>query len=348
MNPLTELLELLVALGVAPRLAVVGASDRTAALLAHAGFAGTPDDASRAQLEASIAGTPSDGLEVAALDGADGARLGWLALWAPEPPKTLVAITKAVRAVLLARTELATMKHDLARADRLAMAGQLSAGLAHELGTPLAVVTGRARQLVAGTIPPEQLVETAKTIVEQSERMAGIIRQVLDYSRRRGPRPSRYDVRTVLRQCVALLEPLASKKRVRLAFTDPGAAVVLSFDGSQLMQVMTNLVANAIAATAADGAVSLRLLEPAERTPPADAGLAVGRFAGLVVEDTGHGVNPEHLTRLFEPFFTTKATGEGTGLGLSVATSIVRDHGGWIGVESTRGVGTVFTVYLPG
>lgn len=241
---------------------------------------------------------------------------------------------------------LALTRRQLERADRLAMVGRLAAGIAHELGTPLSVVAGRARQLAAGTVPAAETATAAKNIAEQADRMAGIIRQLLDYARRRGPRPGRFDIRTLLRQSVALLEPVAQRKQVRLLLADLPVARVVQFDGSQMMQVMTNLVANAVQATAAGGLVTISL-EEAELAPPEETGLATRRYVGIRVKDTGAGIKPEHLSQVFEPFFTTKDTGEGTGLGLSVAQGIVRDHDGWVAVESQLGQGSSFIVHLP-
>ncbi|MBL8934731.1 MAG: HAMP domain-containing histidine kinase [Archangium sp.] len=276
--------------------------------------------------------------------------LGMLAVWRTAGsgiPPALEALGRHVGHALDCEREAITLRRSVERADRLAMVGQLAAGLAHELGTPLTVVSGRARQLAAGAIPPEQAPEAARTIAEQSERMATIIRQVLDYARRRGPKPGRYDVRTVMLQAVGLLGPVAARKQVTLGFSDPGTPRVISFDGSQVLQVMTNLVANAIGATPPGGKVELSMADAPGKTPPPETGLGPGTFVALRVQDTGVGIATEHLTRVFEPFFTTKETGEGTGLGLSVSLSIIRDHDGWIDVDTTRGAGTCFTVYLP-
>lgn len=278
------------------------------------------------------------------------ASLGMLAVWrttGSDIPPALEALGRHVGHALACEREAIALRRSVERADRLAMVGQLAAGLAHELGTPLTVVSGRARQLAAGAIPPEQAPEAARTIAEQSERMAAIIRQVLDYARRRGPRPGRYDVRTVMLQAVGLLGPVAARKRVALGFSDPGTPRIIAFDGSQVLQVMTNLVANAIGATPSGGKVELSMADASGKTPPPETGLAPGNFVALRVQDTGVGIATEHLTRVFEPFFTTKETGEGTGLGLSVSLSIIRDHDGWIDVDTTRGAGTCFTVYLP-
>lgn len=274
---------------------------------------------------------------------------GMLAVWGTGAaiPPTLEALGRHVGRALECERETIALRRSVERADRLAMVGQLAAGLAHELGTPLTVVSGRARQLAAGAIPPEQAPEAARTIAEQAERMATIIRQVLDYARRRGPRPGRYDVRTVMLQAVGLLGPVAARKQVALGFSDPGTPRIIAFDGSQVLQVMTNLVANAIGATPSGGKVELAMRDALGKTPPPETGLSAGNFVALTVQDTGVGIATEHLTRVFEPFFTTKETGEGTGLGLSVSLSIIRDHDGWIDVDTTRGAGTCFTVYLP-
>ncbi len=245
------------------------------------------------------------------------------------------------------RTKLNAVREQLERADRMAMVGRLGAGIAHELGTPLAVVAGRARQLASGQLGGDQVAMTARTIAEQADRMAGIIRQLLDFARRRGPRLGRFDARTLLRQAFALLEPVAARKGVRLEVDELPTPQVARFDGSQMLQVLTNLVMNAVQATPPGGAVRLALSEGVA-TPPESTGLEPRSWVRLHVIDSGVGIAEENLARVFEPFFTTKDTGEGTGLGLSVAQGIVRDHDGWIAVESQRGQGSTFTVHLPG
>ncbi|MDP3236718.1 MAG: HAMP domain-containing sensor histidine kinase [Myxococcales bacterium] len=351
MSPHDELLASALAVVGGARAALLLTDERGAQLVATVGFTTPPALDTMPELFSAQAGLVSTpGFIGAPLLSTDGRPLGALGVWhAVTTPSSepFAAVARLGAALLTTQRETAALRLKLERADRLAMVGQLAAGLAHELGTPLTVVAGRARQLLAGSIPPEQAADAARTIVEQSERMTGIIRQVLDYARRRGPRPGRYDVRTLMRQCVGLLEPVAAKKAITLSFVDPGEPRLLDFDGSQLMQVMMNLVANAIAATPPSGRVELSTRLERDVTPPPNTGLSRRDFTALEVRDTGAGVSAEHLDRLFEPFFTTKETGEGTGLGLSVAQSIVRDHEGWIGVDSTRGAGTVFIVYLP-
>jgi signal transduction histidine kinase len=278
---------------------------------------------------------------VLAVSGAQAAEL------VPAFAAQVAALLLAQRAVEAERADRLAMKRQLERADRLATVGRLAAGIAHELGTPLAVVAGRARQLSSGSVAGAQVAATARTIADQADRMTTIIRQLLDFARRREPRLGRFDIRTLLRQTAGLVEQVAQRREVQVVLADMPVARAVQFDGSQMMQVMTNLLVNAIQATPAGGRVTVAMCDE-EVTPPVETGLEAGRYVKVSVTDTGSGIAPENLSRVFEPFFTTKDTGEGTGLGLSVAQGIVRDHEGWVAVESQVGQGSTFNVYLPG
>ena len=117
-------------------------------------------------------------------------------------------------------------------------------------------------------------------------------------------------------------------------------------DAGQIQQALANLVVNGIQAMATGGRLTVSIAQ-VEAHPPADVGGASAVFARVAVEDKGKGIPPDLVPRIFEPFFTTKDVGEGTGLGLSVAYGIARDHGGWIAVDSTPGKGSRFELYLP-
>jgi signal transduction histidine kinase len=225
------------------------------------------------------------------------------------------------------------------RADRLAAVGRIAAGLAHELGTPIHVVSERAKMARAGEVEPEDLPRTLDIIIEQAARIAGTIRQVLDLTRQQPPNRSRIDLGLLLASTRELLTPLAQKKSIELVVEAPEAAAEL-VDANQIRQVLMNLVMNAIHAMNTPGHIWLRLREEAGPAPGTGGWL-------LTVEDQGAGIAPEHLGRIFEPFFTTKPVGDGTGLGLSIAAGIVQEHGGSIEVESVPGHGTTFSVRLP-
>jgi signal transduction histidine kinase len=234
----------------------------------------------------------------------------------------------------------------LRHADRLRTVGSLASGLAHELGTPLNVVLGRAEMIAADPEAPEEAREGARIVAEQSRRMSTILRQLLDFARRRPAHREPVDLRALARETVELLRPAARKRSVDLRLVegmDPGR---VSADAGQLQQVLTNLLLNALQASPEGSRVELSLGR--ERAhPPHGLDGSEGEHAVLRVEDQGHGIAPAHLAHVFDPFFTTKDVGEGTGLGLSVSYGIVRDHGGWIEVESEPGHGAVFRVLLP-
>ena len=238
---------------------------------------------------------------------------------------------------------LAQLRH----ADRLATVGRLAAGLAHELGTPLNVVLARGKQMAgAGTLAPSEVSDKARIIVEQAERMTKLIRQLLDFARKRELEPTDVDLRDLVTRAAKLLDPIARKGGLALDVTGDPGPVMARVDLEQMTQVVMNLVMNAVHASSPGGAISIKL-DRARAVPPAEDGRGELPCTRIAVRDEGAGIPPEALPHIFEPFFTTKDIGEGTGLGLSVAYGIVKDHGGWIDVASRPGEGSAFTVWLP-
>jgi two-component system, NtrC family, sensor kinase len=221
------------------------------------------------------------------------------------------------------------------RADRLVSLGRIAAGLAHELGTPIHVVSERAKMARQGEVEPGDLPRTLDIIIEQTARIAGTIRQVLDLARQQPPNRSTTNLRLLLDSARELLTPLAQKKSIQIVIEAPEQAPAL-LDASQIRQVVMNLVMNAIHAMDRPGTILLALNEADD-----------GRTWLLEVKDQGAGIAPENLVRIFEPFFTTKPVGEGTGLGLSIVAGIVQEHGGTIQVSSEPAQGSTFSVRLP-
>ncbi|HEY1533216.1 MAG TPA: HAMP domain-containing sensor histidine kinase [Polyangiaceae bacterium] len=233
----------------------------------------------------------------------------------------------------------------LRHADRLTTVGKLASGLAHELGTPLNVIEARADMIASGETSPDESKDYARVIREASERMTRLIRQLLDFARPCIATPAPHRVFELAKKTVEMLSPLASRKRVQLTATDLAPGIRALVDPDHLQQVLTNLLVNAIQAMDHPGTVALCVAGVRAR-PPADHGRPEGDFVRVEVRDEGSGILDEHIAHLFEPFFTTKDVGSGTGLGLAVAYGIVRDHGGWIDVESEPGKGSVFQVLL--
>ncbi|MEZ4394568.1 MAG: ATP-binding protein [Polyangiales bacterium] len=234
----------------------------------------------------------------------------------------------------------------LEHADRLTTVGKLAAGIAHELGTPLHVIAQRARMVVEREVEGDAARDKARIILEQTDRMTVIIRQLLDFARRRGPQSAVRDVCALAGNVVSLLAPLAQKRGVEVTLTRPEGAVDAMIDDGQIQQVLTNLVVNGIDAMPRGGRLTVTVAR-AHLAPPEEQGAAPAACASVEVRDEGEGIAEDVLPHIFEPFFTTKDVGEGTGLGLSVAYGLVREHGGWIAVDSRAGQGTRFTVYLP-
>jgi signal transduction histidine kinase len=237
----------------------------------------------------------------------------------------------------------------LRHAERLTTVGRLASSVAHELGTPLNVVAGRARLIVEDEHDARA---HAGIIIDQAERMTKIIRQLLDYARRRPPQKEEQDLVPLASDVLPLLATLASKKQIELRFATEAAAAPVTADRTQVQQALTNLIVNAIQASADGGVVDVTLRSGRGRRPAAarerdHAGTAEVDGFEVTVRDHGPGMPPEVLARVFEPFFTTKPVGESTGLGLSVAHDIVDEHGGWIAAESEAGRGSRFAMFLP-
>lgn len=249
------------------------------------------------------------------------------------------------RASVEAEARIATIEQ-LRHADRLRTVGQLASGVAHELGTPLNVVTGRASLIMSGRLGSEGILESAGIIKSQAERMAGIIRQLLDFSRCSTPHRVEVDLRMIVRETTKILESLSKKHAVELIVSENPHAMTACVDTGQIQQVLTNLIVNAIQATPSGGRVTVAVTKESCAAPRGTPGGSQEYFC-LSVEDTGQGIAEDVRERLFEPFVTTKEVGQGTGLGLSIAYGIVQEHGGWIDVQSEVGRGSRFRVYLP-
>lgn len=246
-----------------------------------------------------------------------------------------------------AATERVMLQEALRHGDRLRSVGQLAASVAHELGTPLGTVAGYARMIERGSIEGDAAKKGARVIAEQAERMAEQIRTMLDFGRL-STSSTRivHDLRFSARKAADMLAPLAQKHGA-IVELELGETPMLSIvDPNQMLQVVTNLMMNAIESMPEGGPVVVRT-SIVEHDPPADVPERSEHYVCVTIEDRGVGIEPSDLEHVFDPFFTSKSEGEGTGLGLSVVRGIVRDHGGFIEVESHAQVGTTFRVYFP-
>jgi signal transduction histidine kinase len=235
----------------------------------------------------------------------------------------------------------------LRHTDRLATLGRLSAGMAHELGTPLNVIAGRAKLIGTAELSAADISRSAKIIGEQAERMTGIMQQLLSFARRGKTRKQPVDLNSVLRAVVPLLEPLIHTQQIELKLQQSSNPLQADADHGQLLQVLLNLCLNGIQAMPDGGVLELSCAVGEEVQPPANLAGTADRWLQMQVRDHGRGIEPEDLQHIFDPFFTTKDVGQGTGLGLSISYGIIEEHGGWIQVDSSPGTGSCFSVFLP-
>ena len=237
---------------------------------------------------------------------------------------------------------LERMRH----AERLASVGRFASGIAHELGTPLNVVSARAKMIASDLQEPPQTRAHARVIGEQASRMTDMIRQLLDLSRRRSTRMGAVNVAQCVRTAAEMLSPVASSRSVAIDVAAPPTPLVVRLDPGEAQQVITNVILNAVQASHEGGRVRVSV-EERQAAPPSVRGGGDGRYVRILVADEGEGIAAEDLPHVFEPFYTTKGPGEGTGLGLAIAEGIVQDAGGWIEVRSERGRGTEMAIHLP-
>ncbi|MGH7512970.1 MAG: PAS domain S-box protein [Gemmatimonadales bacterium] len=237
----------------------------------------------------------------------------------------------------------------LRQADRLESIGRLAGGVAHEANNQMTVVLG-ATAFLQHRLRDLQAREDVEHIRRAAQRTAAITQQLLAFSRRQILQVQTVDLNDVVGQ----LEPVLRRalgETSRLAIRlDPDLGTVKA-DRGQLDQVLLNLALNARDAMAEGGRLTIETANVTLDTGYVEAkgleGMSPGRYAMLMVSDTGHGMDRATLDHVFEPFFTTKAVGEGTGLGLATVYGIVRQSGGFIWAYSEPGLGTAFKIYLP-
>ncbi len=222
------------------------------------------------------------------------------------------------------------------QSERLALIGQLSANVAHELNNPLQGIVTYSYLLLEDEESRSSTKDSIEKIVGQANRCRDIIRGLLDFSRQRKPDKTLSDLNSVLSDCVSLLENQSIFHNIQINITLQENLPLLVCDPSQIERVFINLIINAAEAMDGNGQLALetRYSSPEE-------------FIKIVISDTGHGISPEDFDKIFDPFFTTKDIGHGTGLGLAISYGIIKAHRGTISVESELEKGTSFTIRLP-
>jgi two-component system NtrC family sensor kinase len=238
--------------------------------------------------------------------------------------------------VRLLEVEERRLEEQLRQTEKLVALGELVAGVAHEVNNPLTGISAFAELLLEEGLPNEEQTESVRLIKKEASRAGRVIRDLLVFSRKSGPRHGPVDLNALVEQTLRLRAYGLRASEIRIECELNHELPLIEGDDAKLQQVVLNLVVNAEHAMLRSPERRLLL-----RTCHRDDSIV------LEVADTGEGMTPEIRRRIFEPFFTTKPEGTGTGLGLSVSYGIVRAHGGDLSVESAPGVGSTFRVVLP-
>jgi two-component system NtrC family sensor kinase len=234
--------------------------------------------------------------------------------------------------------ELEVHQDQLVQSRKIAAVGTLTSGIAHELNNPInnIVLTAESLKEDFRNMSPDESLGLIQDILVQSERAAEIVKGLLDFSRTEHPEFEALNISTVIQDTLKLVRNQLTLSGINVEEDMPADLPPIYGENKSLQQVFLNLFINAIQAMLDGGTLGVRARLSGD-----------GRWMVIDVQDTGVGIDPEHLSQIFDPFYTTKQVGRGTGLGLSVTYGIVEKHGGHIEVKSRKGEGATFTVTLP-
>ena len=245
-------------------------------------------------------------------------------------------------------TELRTLKENFAQSQKMQAIGQLAGGVAHDFNNVLTAIIGYSDLLLANHRPTDPSFQDIMQIKQNANRAAGLVRQLLAFSRRQTLRPEVLQLGDVLSELQLMMRRLVGEK-VSLELRHGRDLWLVKADINQFEQVVINLVVNARDAMPNGGKIELRTanLASTDTAKLNEKSLPAADYVMIEVADTGTGIPDDVREKIFEPFFTTKEVGKGTGLGLAMVYGIVKQTGGYVFCNSTVGVGTIFRILLP-
>ncbi|EFO30747.1 PAS domain-containing protein [Roseibium sp. TrichSKD4] len=249
----------------------------------------------------------------------------------------------------LETTQQRTLEAQFAQSQKMQAIGQLAGGVAHDFNNVLTAIIGFSDLLLASHRPTDPSFQDIMNIKQNANRAAGLVRQLLAFSRRQTLRPQQLALNDVLADLSILLDRLLGEK-VELQVIHGRDLWPVMADLNQLEQVIVNLAVNAGDAMADGGKLTIRTTNvSAEESTKFEntRGMPPGEYALVEVEDTGHGIPADVMQKIFDPFFSTKEVGKGTGLGLSTVYGIVKQTGGFVFCTSEVDIGTTFRLFLP-
>jgi two-component system NtrC family sensor kinase len=247
--------------------------------------------------------------------------------------------TRTLEDEVAKKTEEIKKTHaSLVQTEKLASLGRMAAGVAHEINNPLTGVVTFAHLLLKRVPPESEDAEDINVIIEQADRCARIIKNLLMFARAGATEKGEVNINDVLNKAIFMLKNQEKFYNIKFKIDQHPSPLMTFGDFSQFQQIFLNMLINAADAMNERGTISVATRKIAENAKP---------YAEIEFTDSGCGIKKEDMSKLFEPFFTTKPAEKGTGLGLSVSHGIVAQYGGNIKVESKEGEGTSFFVRLP-
>lgn len=228
-----------------------------------------------------------------------------------------------------------TAEPDYGRLEKLTNIGQIAAGMAHELNTPLGAIILSAEHVMEA-VEDQDIVQEASRIRSRAEHCSKVVRELLGYVRPDDQGRKSYGLLKIVEKVTDLISWDARRKNIELTVLKEDGDAIVECNENQIEQLMFNLVANASHAIGTNGKIEISFRRD-----------QLLNRVYIVTTDSGSGITPENITKIFDPFFTTKPGAQGTGLGLALCKKIVLEHGGDISVKSKVGVGTTFEVWMP-
>ena len=242
-------------------------------------------------------------------------------------------------------TEKVELERQVRQAEKLAAVGQLTTGLAHEIGTPLNVIMGRAEYMLRKMSPEDPLRENLERIIDQIERITKLVQQLLGFARPKPLRVRSMHLAPIIKEMLGLFGHQIVQQGITTALQWSDDLPEVMADADQIQQVLFNITLNAVQAMPRGGSLTIRANRTIRRQQREDP--LKDQYLKVEIADTGPGIPADQVQKIFDPFFSTKDVGKGSGLGLTVSYSIMKEHGGWIDVKSRVGEGSVFGLYFP-
>jgi signal transduction histidine kinase len=248
--------------------------------------------------------------------------------------KTVVVNVGDLMERVAIRENEAVVKRKMEHADRLSILGEITAGIAHELNTPLANILGFAELLKSKETPGTQTSNDLDKIINSAIFSREVVKKLMFFSCEMPQNMTEVDIVPVIEDAITLIDPTFTKNEVKYKLNLPKSEILLKADTIQLTQVIFNLILNAIYFSPKNGTIKLALEQGKDKIV-------------LKISDEGPGIKPENVGKIFQPFFTTKGVGDGSGLGLSVVHGIIKGHRGTIDYQENIPSGSIFIITFP-